>query len=83
MENLNELNMNEMEEAVGGATAGGMAKKPAPKAGYIIHQITATDTVWGLSKKYGVTMDAIVKANPTITDKRLIRTGFWLYIPKK
>ena len=81
--NRQELNMNEAEEVAGGVTAGGLRNKPAPKDGYYIHQITAHDTVWGLSRKYGVSMDAIVKANPSIEDKRLIRTGFWLYIPKK
>ena len=84
MDNMNELNINEMEKISGGiVAAGGVKDKPAPKAGYIIHQITATDTVWGLSRKYGVTMDAIVEANPSIKDKRLIRTGYYLYIPKK
>ena len=81
--NRTELNMNEAEEVVGGVVAGGLRHKPAAKAGYYIHQITAHDTVWGLSRKYGISMDAIMRANPSIEDKRLIRTGFWLYIPKK
>ena len=83
MENK-ELNVNELEVVSGGVVpAGGMKNKPAPKAGYIIHKITDTDTVWGLSRKYHVTMDEIVVANPSIVDKRLIRTGYYLYIPKK
>ena len=69
-----ELNPNEMEQVSGGAKAGGMKNKPEPKAGYIIHQITNTDTLWALSRHYNTTMDAIMKAN---------RTGYWLYIPKK
>ena len=60
-----------------------MKNKPAPKAGYTVHQITDSDTVWSLHCKYGVSMDAIVAANPSIEDPRLIRTGYWLYIPKK
>ena len=79
----NELNLNEMEVVTGGVVAGGMKNKPANKAGYIIHKITNTDTVWNLSRHYGCTMDEIVKANPSIQDKRLIRTGYYLYIPKK
>ena len=83
MENMKELNLNEMEAVNGGVRAGGTKEKPEAKAGYIIHQITDTDTVYGLAKKYHTTMDAIVKANPSIEDKRLIRTGYWLLIPKK
>lgn len=83
MENINEITPDELGAASGGVVAGGLKKKPAPKSGYILHQITATDTVWNLSRHYGCTMDAILEANPSIEDKRLIRTGFWLYIPKK
>ena len=83
MDNMKELNMNEMETVSGGVVAGGMKDKPAAKNGYIIHKITATDTVWALFRHYGCTMDDIVKANPTIQDKSLIRTGYYLYIPKK
>ena len=83
MDNMKELNMNEMETVSGGVVAGGMKDKPAAKNGYIIHKITATDTVWALSRHYGCTMDDIVRANPTIQDKSLIRTGYYLYIPKK
>ena len=78
-----ELNLNEMEEVSGGAKAGGMKNKPAAKSGYIIHQITNTDTLWALSRHYHTTIEAIMKANPSIQDKSLIRTGYWLYIPKK
>ena len=82
MEKTIELNTSELEAVNGGIVpAGGVKQKPVPKAGYIVHQITAMDTVWGLSRKYNVTMDAIVKANPSIKDKRLIRTGYLLYIP--
>jgi hypothetical protein len=28
-------------------------------------------------------MDAILRANPSIRDKRLIRTNYWLYIPAR
>jgi hypothetical protein len=78
-----ELNLNEMEEVNGGKVAGGLRYKPAAKAGYILHKITAKDTVWGLAKRYHCTMDAIVRANLSIQDKRLIRTNYWLYIPAR
>ena len=78
-----ELNMEEMETVSGGkVAAGGMKNKPEAKAGYTIHHITTTDTLWGLSRKYGTTIEAIMRANPSIKDRNLIRTGYWLYIPK-
>ena len=81
---MNELTMNEMDEVSGGrVAAGGLKNKPGEKAGYILHKITANDTVWGLAKRYGVTMNAIVKANPSIKNPRLIRTNYWLYIPAR
>lgn len=79
----NELNTNEMEVVSGGVAAGGMKNKPEPKSGYIIHKITDTDTLWALSRHYHTTIEAIMKANPSIQDRRLIRTGYWLYIPAK
>ena len=83
MENMKELTENELEQVNGGAVAGGLAHKPRAKAGYILHKITARDTVWGLSRKYHCSMDAIVAANPSIEDRRLIRTNDWLYIPAR
>ena len=83
MENMMELNLVEMEEVSGGVVAGGLRYKPAAKAGYILHKITARDTVWGLARRYHCSMDAILRANPSIRDKRLIRTNYWLYIPRR
>ena len=83
MESMMELNLVEMEEVNGGVVAGGLRYKPAAKAGYILHKITAKDTVWGLARKYHCSMDAIVAANPSIEDRRLIRTNYWLYIPAR
>ena len=83
MENMMELNLVEMEEVNGGVVAGGLRYKPAAKAGYILHKITARDTVWGLARRYHCSMDAIVAANPSIEDRRLIRTNYWLYIPAR
>ena len=80
---MNELTMNEMDEVSGGrVAAGGLKNKPGAKAGYILHKITANDTVWGLSRRYHCSMDASLKANPSIKDARLIRTNYWLYIPR-
>ena len=81
MDNM-ELNVNEMEKVAGGTVpAGGVKERPNPKAGYEIVQIGPKDTLWGLAKKYNTTIEAIMKAKPSIKDRNLIRTGYYLYIP--
>ena len=88
MEN-NELNVNELEAIAGGkdakkkVPAGGLAKRPDDKPGYIIHQITATDTLIRIANKYKTTVQAIMACNSSIKDKNLIRTGYYIYVPKK
>ncbi len=83
MDNMNELNINELEEATGGARAGGTKNRPDPKAGYIVYQITASDNLTRIAKRFNTTVAAIMRANPSITDKNLIRTDYWLLIPQK
>ena len=85
MEN-NELNLEQMEQASGGAgkvKAGGLKEKPAEKPGYVIHKITATDNLTRIANKYNTTINAILACNPSIKDKNLIRTGYYIYVPKK
>ena len=48
-----------------------------------IHRIVAKDTLTKISKKYGVTIDSIVKANPTITNINRIYAGKTIIIPGK
>ena len=80
---MKELTMNEMNAVSGGiVAAGGVKNKPRVRHGYIRHRITANDTVWGLSRHYHCSIDSILRANPTIKDARLIRTNYWLYIPR-
>ena len=80
----NELNLDEMEEVSGGKVrAGGLKKKPGDKDGFIIHQITATDTMIRIAEKYGTTVSAIMACTPSIKDKRWIRTGYYIYVPKR
>lgn len=47
----------------------------------ITYKVKWGDTLWDLSRKYGVTIDAIVKANKQITDPHWIYTGDTLVIP--
>ena len=81
---VKELNQEELDNVAGGkyVPAGGEPHLD-PKAGYIIHHITSHDTLIRIANHYGVTVQAIMKANPSIKDKNLIRTGYYLYIPVK
>ena len=80
MENM-ELNLNEMEEAVGGA--GGYDKKPAAKKGCIIYQIKTGETLGRIARKFGTTVNAIVNVNKAvIPNPNFIRAGFYIYIPQ-
>jgi len=86
MDDMKELNVNDLEDVSGGAgkvRAGGMKVRPDPRPGYIIHQISANDTLTRIAARYGTTIQAIMACNPTIKDKNLIRTGYYLFIPAK
>ena len=50
--NAMELNRNEPELVNGGAVAGGLAHKPAAKVGYILHKMTAWDTVRRTTRRW-------------------------------
>ena len=94
-ENIDNINVNEedivatdlsdeqLSEISGGkVAAGGVRQKLPAKAGYIVHQITATDTLIRIANKYHTTVKAIKACNPSIKDVRLIRTGYYIYVPK-
>ena len=59
-----ELNLNEMEEVDGGA-----AKKKV-----ITYVVVKGDTLWGIAKAYGVTVDQLVEWN-NIPNRNLIHPG--------
>ena len=76
--NVLELGLNEMNDIVGGAF-----RKPREKKGFLIYQITATDTLIRIANKFGISSyKKILKWNPKIHNPRLIRTGDYLYIKK-
>ncbi|GBG95473.1 hypothetical secreted protein [Ligilactobacillus salitolerans] len=48
-----------------------------------IHKITANDTVWGLSQKYGISVKSIEELNQIDAHSHLIYTGKTIQIPDK
>lgn len=51
----------------------------APAAGGVSHTVVSGDSLWGLARKYGTTIEAIQSANGLTTTN--IRTGQTLTIP--
>ena len=93
MENIEnkalEMTEEQLEGIAGGKTtkkkvaAGGLEKRPADKPGYIIHQVSASDNLTRIAKKYNTTVSAIMSCNSSIKDKNLIRTGYYIYVPSR
>ncbi|MGJ8644622.1 MAG: LysM peptidoglycan-binding domain-containing protein [Luteolibacter sp.] len=52
---------------------------PAPTAVARVHTVVRGDTLWGIGKKYGVTVDSIKQANGLTTDVAVL--GANLQIP--
>ncbi len=79
LENFEAIEMTPEELA---EVAGGKYKKPAEKRGYFIYQIQPHDTLFKISRTYRCTVDDLLRWNPYITDRNLIRAGKYLYIKK-
>ncbi len=78
----NELNLNEMEEVVGGA-AGSHDYLP-PKDGCDVYKIIGNDNLTKIANKFNTTVDYLMFINKgIITNKNFIRAGFYMYVPKK
>jgi LysM repeat protein len=54
---------------------------PAPAAGARSHTVVKGDTLWGISRKYGVTVDGIRAANSMAANDTNVRLGQTLSIP--
>ena len=78
MENK-ELNLNEMEDVVGGT--GGYSRRPKEKAGFALYQIQRGDNLTRIGRVYGVTADYLKSINPSITNINDITAGYWIYVP--
>ena len=78
MDNM-ELNVNEMEEVVGGK--GGSPKVLPPKAGLKVYKIQYGDTMIRIAQRNRCTVDYLMSINPTIKNKADITAGFYMYVP--
>lgn len=55
---------------------------PSVPTGGKTYTVKKDDTMWALSQKFGVTLEALMKANPTV-DPTKMRIGSVLIIPPK
>ena len=75
----NELNLNEMEEVVGGK--GGSPTKLPPKAGCDVYRIKSGDNLTKIARHYGTTAEHLKAMNPTIHNINDITAGYYIYVP--
>ena len=62
----------------GGTSAGGSDGKQAEQTVYTVRK---GDTLWGIAKRYGVALTALIAANPGIRNPNLIYPGDKVVIP--
>ena len=73
MDNMNELNLNEMNNIVGGA---GGSPHPLPdKSGCIVYRIARGDTLGKIARRYGTTAERIKAVNTTVHNVNDITAG--------
>ena len=72
----------------------GTASTPAPEtaapetaapetaaAGSVTHSVVGGDTLWGIARRYGVELEALLAANPGIKNPNLIYVGQKVVVP--
>lgn len=67
-------------KALAGESGGGSAPAPAPQAARV-HTVGKGDTLWGIAKRYGVELAALIRANPQIKNPNLIYPGGTVRVP--
>ena len=60
---------------VSGTASAGGTSAPAAGAAPRTHRVVKGDTLWAISRKYGVALNALIALNPQIKDPDLIRVG--------
>ena len=78
---MTELNLNEMEQVIGGKDEGGYTRKPKAKAGCIIYKIKSGETLGKIARAHGTTVEKIMKVNPELKNPNFIVAGCYIYIP--
>ena len=80
MENK-ELNLEEMEEIIGGKNNGGYDRRPQEKPGCVIYKIGAGQTLGKIARANGTTVEQIMKVNKELKNPNFIRAGAYIYLP--
>ena len=81
MDNMNEMNLNEMENIVGGN--GGSRTMLPEKEGFLVYKILPGENLTVIARKFNTTVDYLFAKNPTVTNRNFIRAGFYIYVPDR
>ena len=76
---MNELNLNEMEEVIGGR--GGSAHKLPEKQGRKVYRIKSGDCLSRIAGHYHTTAQYLKDINSTIHNINDITAGYYIYVP--
>ena len=83
MESIKELNLNQLEEVIGGRNEKGYEYYPKKiPAGCDVYKIQRGDTMKDIAKRYGLDTAGLMKLNKNIQDPSKIVAGFYLFVPE-
>lgn len=64
-----------------GSSGGGTTPAGSAQQETVVYTVKKGDTLWGIAKRYGVTLSALIAANPGIKNPNLIYPGDRVNIP--
>jgi len=67
--------------SLGSAGSGSTVQNTSAAPSKTAHSVVSGDTLWGISKRYDVKLEDLLKANPGIKNPNLIRVGEEVVIP--